>query len=99
MEIEYNHQKRKRTAVKDSYHLSANPVKLPVTLIVHLLHEISEQFSKVVVVWCLEKVQPPHIPQVGGQLLCKSMNYESKLKYKLFVITDVREAFKQLIHI
>ena len=74
--------KKKGTEENDSYHLSANPVKLVVTLIVHLVHEISEQFPKVVVVRRLEKIQPPHIPQVCGQLFCKSFHYPVNLKYK-----------------
>lgn len=55
-------KREKKKAKGMSYHLSADPVKLPVTLIVHLVHEISEQLPKVVVVWRLEKIQPPDIP-------------------------------------
>lgn len=53
-------------------HLPADPVKVPVTLVALLVHEISEESPQVVVVGRLKEVQPPNVTQVLGKLLCKN---------------------------
>ena len=55
-------------------YLSADPVKLPVTVQIHPLHEVREQFTQVVVVWRLEEVQTTYILQILGQLICNCQN-------------------------
>lgn len=59
-----------------THNLPANPVVGVVKGVSFSLKQFREQSPQIFIVWLFKEVQPPHISQVGGHLLCITQNQQ-----------------------